>query len=245
MPVGTRSVVFGVALVAALSSTAPASSQGPTPPLEVRGISIEGTGPGAVRITFDRARTYRRIAGRTLLVNCRQVDPAAPLLLREPTAGELDDQVAVPARRRPIRARQRGSSVRYDVCRLEGGRFRGRGSKRHFARTLSVDVPVTEAGALYLRDVALGNRMVAALDVISALGSGGSYPAFAAVGDVIPRLVELPSPDATPAPGQLGLFSDGAQHMTIVAVTLTGRRLFIDAAGEVLTSNVPEVVAGR
>jgi hypothetical protein len=60
---------------------------------------------------------------------------------------------------------------------------------------------------------------------------------------VIPDLFELSAPDATPPARKLGLFTDTAQHLTVVAVTLTGRRLFIGANGEVLTSNVPEVVA--
>jgi hypothetical protein len=33
--------------------------------------------------------------------------------------------------------------------------------------------------------------------------------------------------------------------VTVVAVSLLGRRLFIDVNGEVLTSNVPEVVADQ
>jgi hypothetical protein len=246
MPVGARRVVFGVALMVACACSAPASAQEPTLPLEVRGVRAESGGPGAVRITFtrDAARLYRRrVAGRTLIVRCQVVDETAPLLLREERASELVRTITAPARRRPIRLRERGSSAAFDVCKLVAGRLRRSPRDPRFVRMLSLTAPVTQTGALFLRERALGDRLVAALDVVAALGRNGSYPMFAAARGVIPGLVELPAPDATPAPGRIGLFSDGAQHLTVVAVTLTGRRLFIDANGEVLSSNVPEVVA--
>jgi hypothetical protein len=234
--------------MAALAISAPASAQEPTLPLEVRGVRVESTGPGAVRIQFtrDAARLYRRIAGHSLIVSCQRVDqPTGALLLREDRASELEKTVAVPAKRRPIRVRKRGSSARFDVCKLVGGQLRGGRSNPHFVTALSLRVPVTQTGALFLHERSLGNRMVAALDLVAALGRDGRYPLFSALADVIPHLVELPAPDATPAPGTIGLYSDGAQHVTVVAVTLAGRRLFIDANGEILSSNVPEVVAGH
>lgn len=246
MPTGARRFVFGVALMAACAGAAPASAQEPTLPLEVRGVRAESGGPGAVRITFSReaARLYRRrVAGRTLFVRCNVIDETAPLLLRRERAGELDRMITARDRRRPIRVRERGSSAAFDVCVLVAGRLRGLRRDPRFTRTLSLTVPVTQTGALFLRERALGDRLVAALDVVAGLGRDGNYPTFAAARDVIPDLVELPAPDATPAPGRLGLYSDGAQHVTVVAVTLTGRRLFVDANGDVLTSNVPEVVA--
>jgi hypothetical protein len=248
MPVSARRVVVGGALLAALAITTPASAQVPTLPLEVRGARVQSTGPGAVEITFTRAATrlYRRVAGRSLIVSCQRVDVGTgPLLLREDTTSELERTIPAPSRRRPIRLRQRGSSARFDVCKLVGGQLRGTRRNPRFVRAFSIEVPATQTGALFLRERNLGDRMVAALDLVAANGRDGRYPTFSAVADVIPHLVELPSPDATPAPGALGLYSDGAQHVTVAAVTLLGSRLFIDVNGEILSSNVPEVVAGR
>ena len=246
MPVGARHVAFGVALLAAFASTAPASAQEPTLPLEVRGVRVQSTGPGAVRIDFTRAavRLYRRVAGRTLIVRCARVgEPTGPLLLREDRTSELARTITAPAKRRPIRLQKRASSAQFDFCQLVGGRLRGGRANPRFVRSLSLTVPVTQAGALFLHERSLGDRMVAALDLVAGLGRDGRYPAFAAVRGLIPNLVELAAPDATPPAGALGLYSDGAQHVTVGAMTVTGRRLYIDVNGEVLSSNVPEIVA--
>ena len=247
MAVGARSVLLGAAIVTALAVPSPAAAQAPTLPLEVRGIRAESTGPGAVRITFtpDAARLYRRVAGHRLIVRCEHVTTTGPLLLREDRASELVRTFTPPAKRRPIALRQPGSSARVDVCELVGGKLRGGKRNPRFVTAFTVNVPVTQAGALFLRQRSLGDRMVAALDLVAANGSDGRYPAFAQLRDVIPGLAELAAPDATPPAGRIGLFSDGAQHVTVAAVTLTGARLFIDVNGEVLTSNVPEIVAGR
>jgi hypothetical protein len=248
MPVSARRIVVGGALSAALAITTPASAQVPTLPLEVRGVRVQSTGPGAVQITFtrDAARLYRRVAGHSLIVTCERVAVGTgPLLLREDRASELERTITAPSRRRPIRLRTRGSSARFDVCKLVGGRFSGSRRNPRFVKALSIEVPATQTGALFLRERNLGDRMVAALDLVAVNGRDGRYPMFSAMADVIPRLVELPSPDATPAPGALGLYSDGAQHVTVAAVSLLGTRLFIDVNGELLSSNVPEVVAGQ
>jgi hypothetical protein len=243
---GARRPIVGAAMTAALILPASAAAQEPLP-LEVRGVTAEGTGPGAVRITFTRsaAKLYRRVAGRSLIVRCRQVDAGGgPLLLRQDAQGELVRTITPPRARRPIPVRQRGASARYDVCGLVGGRLRGRGDAQRFVKTLDLQVPVTQAGAEFLHERRLGDDMVAALDLVAANAAGDRYPAFVTVAAVIPRLVELASPDATPAPGAIGLYSDAAQHVRVVAVSRLGRRLFIDANGDVLTSNVPEIVAG-
>ena len=241
MTSGARRAVLGTTIIAALVAPSAASAQ---LPLEVRGVTAVNGSEGAVRITFSRdaARLYRRVAGRTLLVTCVRVADG-PLLLREDRAGELVRTRTAPERRRPIRLR--GGGAAFDVCKLVAGRMTGRRSNRRFATTLTLDVPLTQAGAVFLRDRRLGDRLVAALDLVAANGRDGRYPAFADVADVIPRLVQLATPDATPAPGAIGLYTDAAQHVTIVAVSVLGQRLFIDANGDTLSSNVPELVAGQ
>jgi hypothetical protein len=245
MPHDSRRVAVAAAGAAALAlvSAPPAAAQVPTLPLEVRGVSAVNAGPGTVRITFGdaAARLFRRVAGRSLTVRCERVgERAGPVLLREDRTGELVRTLTAPARRRPIRVRKPGARRDFDVCRLVALRPRN----RSFRTVLSLDVPLTQAGAALLRDRALGDRMVALLDLVAGNASGDRYPAFAPIAAVVPRLVQLPSPDATPPPGRLGLFTDAAQHVTVVAVSVLGMRLFIDADGEILSTNVPELVAG-
>jgi hypothetical protein len=102
---------------------------------------------------------------------------------------------------------------------------------------------LTEAGSAYLDAKRVGDRLVAALAVASALGPDGHYPTAADV--VVPGLVVLAAPTDSPPARRVGLYSDGAAHMTVVGLTADGRRLFIDANAGVLTSNVAELVLAR
>jgi hypothetical protein len=74
------------------------------------------------------------------------------------------------------------------------------------------------------------------------LGRAGAYPAAETVAADVPRLVVLAAPGDSPPPGRVGLYSDAARHVTVVAVTTAGVRLFIDADGGVVTTNVPQAV---
>ena len=77
MAVAARSALAGAVVSAALVIPAQAPAQAPTLPLEVRGVRVQSTAPGAVRITFtqDAQRLYRRLAGRSLIV--RSLIPAS------------------------------------------------------------------------------------------------------------------------------------------------------------------------
>ena len=107
---------------------------------------------------------------------------------------------------------------------------------------VSLSVPLTQPGAAYLEARRIGERMVAVLLLTASLGRAGAYPAGSAVAAAVPRLAVLAAPGDSPPAGRVGLYSDGARHVTVVALTPAGVRLFIDADAGVLTSNVPEVV---
>ena len=54
------------------------------------------------------------------------------------------------------------------------------------------------------------------------------------------RVVALVSPDASPPPGAIGFYSDGANHAEAVGISTLGRRLFIDSNAGVLSTNAAE-----
>lgn len=240
-PAGRLTVL--VAVAAALAATAPAAAQ---LPLEVRGVRAENAASGGVTITFGprAAALYRRIAGLRTVVRCQTAEPAGPLLIPLDRADELFQDAPAPQTRKPLRIRHPAGTT-FDVCELTALRSRGRGANRTFRTALSLALPVTQAGAEYLDARRVGERLVALLTLTASLGQGGAYPGVPAVANVVPRLSGLAAPGDSPPPGRYGLYSDAAQHVTVVRRTATGRRLFIDANGPVLTSNVPEVVLSR
>ena len=225
---------LAVAVVAAsLVAAAPAAAQDP---LEVRGVRAHNAAGGGVTITFTSraARLHRRIAGLRTFVRCQAVVADGPLLVPVDRVGELFAQRRTPLARRPLRIRH-AAGTSFDVCELSA--VRGQRTVR------SLTLPLTPAGAGYLAARRVGNRLVAALEVVSGLGPDGHYPT--AQEALVPGLVVLAAPADSPPPGKVGLYSDGAQHITAVALTPAGVRLFIDANGGVLTSNVAELVLAR
>jgi hypothetical protein len=242
-PIRRRTLAAVVA--ASLGVATPAAAQEPTLPLEVRGVRAENAASGGVTITFSSraAKLYRRIAGLRTIVRCQAISEGA-LLVPLDRATELFEDTTAPRVRRPLRIRH-SAGARFDVCEITALRARGRGARRTFRTVLSLAVPITQPGAVYLNARRVGERLVAMLVFTASLGSGGRYPAAPAVAEDVPRLVPLAAPGDSPPPGRYGLYSDAARHVTVVGLTATGSRLFIDADGGVLTSNVPELVLTR
>jgi hypothetical protein len=58
------------------------------------------------------------------------------------------------------------------------------------------------------------------------------------------HVVAMATPGDTPPPGKIGYFSDGAGHMAVATLSSAGRRLFIDIAGDVTSSNVFTYLTG-
>jgi hypothetical protein len=108
-----------------------------------------------------------------------------------------------------------------------------------------VDIPMTQDGATYLDERktmfaltdAAGNASMDAKDA-----GVDTFPTNAQLVDEYSHsnsgtAAALASPDATPPPGKLGVFSDGAHHFEAVKLTTPGRRLFYDLNDGVLTTN--------
>ena len=215
-------------VAASLAAAAPAAAQE-----EVRGIRAENASGGGVTVTFTSraSKLYRRIAGLRTFVRCQTAVADAALLSPLDRVHELFAQKRLPLRRGTLRVRHAPGTT-YDVCEVTAVR----GLKT--VRTLML--PLTGNGVAYLAAKRLGDQLIAAMEVASALGPDGHYPTGADV--EVPGLVLLAAPTDSPPAGRVGFFSDGARHMTVVGITADGRRLFIDADGGVLTGNVPGLV---
>ncbi len=106
-----------------------------------------------------------------------------------------------------------------------------------------VDIPVTQDGAVYIDErhtlFTIRNAAFTAADDAEEAHRATFEPADQYVhrygfdGDMI----ALATPDANPAAGVTGIFSDGEHHFEAVALTTLGRRMFYDINGDVLTTN--------
>jgi hypothetical protein len=57
-------------------------------------------------------------------------------------------------------------------------------------------------------------------------------------------LVALETPSGTPPGDAFGYYSDGARHAAAVAVSASGRRLFLEYDGDVLHTNIVRYMFG-
>jgi hypothetical protein len=57
-------------------------------------------------------------------------------------------------------------------------------------------------------------------------------------------LVRLAGPTGTPPQKTVGYWSDGAQHVAVVGLSTSGRRLFIEYEGDVLHTNIAGYIYG-
>jgi hypothetical protein len=60
-----------------------------------------------------------------------------------------------------------------------------------------------------------------------------------------PGVVALANPADTPPQEAIGYYSDGQQHVAAVAVSASGRRLFVEHEGDVLHTNVAGYIHGE
>jgi len=106
-------------------------------------------------------------------------------------------------------------------------------------------IALTRNGAAFLDEDRVTASIFAVLEV--AIGAAQDRPdghflpsrAFVAAYRGL-RLVALVSRDASPPPGAIGFYSDGADDAEVVGLSTLGRRLFIDSSAGVLSTNAAE-----
>lgn len=235
-------IVAALVLVIAPSS---ALAQEPLPVGEAHGVRIVRE-QGAIVVIFTKraAGLYRRIAGRLVDVHCTEqgpleeerpraytfIGPLGPGAITEESSGGIT--MRAPERRRKLRT---GDLTRgMDFCRV----WRGR-------RPI-VSVPLTQRGAVFLDEEAKTIGMMRWLFTAGFVGEElnlSGWPSHAHVvaklgPEAGARLVDLANPTDTPPAHRVGYYSDRREHVAVAVLSKSGKRLFLEVAGDVLTTNV-------
>jgi hypothetical protein len=227
----SRSVLaaaVGFLLLAPAASAQPPPKELPTG--EVDGVRVKRTARDGIVVTFtdEAARLYRRIAGRRVIVSCGKLGSPQLVLGRELI--EQSEALVAPRRRAPLRTGMRTRG--FDFCSV--ARARGPADE---AGTL-VTVSITQDGAVYLDEQAVGENLVTALG-LATRDQRTFLPAneiVQRVGDRFP-VVALAAPTDSPPAGRIGIFSDGAKHAAAVGLSTLGRRLFFEVNGDTVATN--------
>jgi hypothetical protein len=246
----TGIVVILVLLVAPSTGVA----QTKLPVGEAHGVKIVRVHGAIVVVFTDRAaKRYKRIAGRVVWVNC---------------TGPLDDEPATTGGDRAItgeavggvkmRAPKRGRRLvtgdltrGMDFCRvwLAARTVRRHGERQRIRPRLIVSVPLTQAGAVFLDEQSKALHLIKILisaSLVSEQEHVIGWPTYDLLWDLGfrklgKRFVSLESPADTPPPGAVGYYSHG-RDVAVAILSRSGRRLFIEMADDVLTTNVASYV---
>jgi hypothetical protein len=188
---------------------------------------------GAIVVVFTPSaeKLWRRVAGRRVRVYCIE-------FLEDGTAeGGLTHRA--PKRGRRIRTGDLTRGIDYCDVSLET-----RSGRRPIAA-----IPLTQRGAVYVDERERTIQMMSILLFAGLLAEERHLPGAVTAEqllDSLPRLarsvVPLAGPTETPAPGKVGYWSDGAQHVAAVSLSASGRRLFIEGEGDVLHTNVADYI---
>jgi hypothetical protein len=104
-----------------------------------------------------------------------------------------------------------------------------------------VQLAVGEAGRAQLED-GLTSQALQAVARRAAGGGTGPYPSAASLATSFANATAvLANPNETPGDRSVGIYSDERTHLAVVARTMTGRRLYADFDGDVITTNLTSV----
>jgi hypothetical protein len=212
---------------------------------------------GAIVFVFTHraAKLYKRIAGKFVSVDCpeERVDD-----LRAGTGGDRvigvggGGGVTMRAPRRGRRLATGDRTRGMDYCRvwLRARTVRRHGKRERIGARLIVSVPLTQTGAVFLDEQAKAHRLARVL-IAAALVAEQRHLIGWATYELLrdwgfrkagKGFVGLAGPSDTPPAGAIGYYSDGDDHVVVVILSASGRRLFIEYAGDVVSTNVTEYI---
>jgi hypothetical protein len=238
-----------IAIVAgALVAPAAAGAQAPLPVGESDGVRIVRE-KGAIVVVFLKSadRLLRRVAGRVVGVYCTE--------FVEDGANSGGAPVRAPRRGRRIRT---GDSTRgLDYCRVwleertVRRRIRGKLRRVTGGRELIVSIPLTQRGAVYLDEQEKTGNLMGVLSLAGHLAEKQGRSTYPTVEELLASrsrlrsgVMGLAGPTETPPAGKVGYWTDGAQHVAVVTLSASGRRLFVEYEGDVLHTNVAGYIYG-
>jgi hypothetical protein len=236
-------------VVGAFAVVAAAPAQAQLPVGEADGVRIVRE-RGAIVVVFTRSadRLWRRVAGRRVSVYCTE--------FIEDGANSGGVTMRAPKRGRRIRT---GDQTRgMDYCRvwLEERTVRRRGHRIQTGRRLIVSIPLTQKGAVYLDEQKKTGEMMQVIFGASILAERRGRTDWFTYDELLGALfkgrpappdfgvVALAGPTDTPPAGKVGYWSDGEQHVAVVTLSSSGRRLFVEYEGDVLHTNVASYIYG-
>jgi hypothetical protein len=207
---------------------------------------------GAIVVVFTAraAKLWKRVAGRRVSVDCRDLPEPDGAPLQFVTGSET----ILRAPRRGRRLRTGEASRIWDLCevRLKPRRTRRQGIRPLRSPVLAT-IPITQRGAVYIDEKKRAQLLQGVLLLAKTKNRRLVRRNFRTAADLdselsrLPRfdLVPLPSPSSTPPPGPVGYYSDGAKHAAAVMLSASGRRLFLEYdADEVVRTNVLRYLGG-
>ena len=227
-----RVVAAALVVAALLAVPSTTGAQAPLPVGEDDGVRIVRERGAIVVVFTPRAKKlWRRVAGRRVRVYCTE-------FLDGGTAeGGLTHRA--PKRGRRIRTGDLTRGIDYCDVSLET-----RSGRRPIAA-----IPLTQRGAVYVDERERTIQMMRILLIAGLLAEKRHLPGAVTAEQLLDRLprlarsvVPLAGPTETPAPGKVGYWSDGAQHVAAVSLSASGRRLFIEGEGDVLHTNVADYI---
>jgi hypothetical protein len=204
--------------------------------------------------TQRAAKLRKRIAGRVVEVDC--VDQQPPERPPRADTGGFEVLRGENSGGEPVRAPKRGRKVVTgdrrrrlgDYCRvwLLGRPVRRPGGLRRRRIGLIVSVPLTQPGAVFLDEESKAlnlSKLLFAVSLVAGQRHLNGWPTYGVLWDaglrkLGKRFVRLASPADTPPAGAIGYYSDGHHHVAVAILSGSGRRLFIEYAGDALSTNV-------
>jgi hypothetical protein len=239
--------VFVVAVLLVLAAPSAGAAGAQLPVGEADGVRIvRERGAIVVVFTSRAARLYRRIAGKRVSVLCTE------FVERGVHSGGAP--LRAPKRRRPLRT---GDLTRgMDYCRvwLAARTIRRNGERLRRPRELIVSIPLTQRGAVFLDEQTKALDLQSVLLVAGLLADRPNPDTWPTAAELLQsgsgrafrrRLVALAESTDTPPEGVIGYYSDGQQHVAAVAVSASGRRLFVEWEADVLHTNVANYIYGE
>ena len=199
----------------------------PLPDATVPGVTASQSG-NDVAVAFsgpDAEAAYAKIAGKQTVVSCSRAQ--APVLgIQIPR--DVTFAVTPPAAPGTLHIDVGAGTV--STCSL--GIAPG---------SPVVQVAVGEAGRAPLEDGLGAQALMIVARRAAGDGSGGYLSAQSLSTSFSGATAVLATPDGTPGDRSVGAFSDTKQHLSVVVVTLTGRRLYADFDGTTVRTNLLSV----